>query len=321
MIELAGGRVLYLAEHIAFFNTSMPEPTPEPILEKVHYQPLAAFPVTRVPSSADVLIFSFDRPLQLYACLESVQRYMSGFESLTVLYRTSNSAFEEGYEKLKTAFPLVRFVKQDQNDPKHDFKPHVENIVFGSKSKYILFGVDDIIVKDFVDLALCMDLMEKTGAYGFYLRLGQHITHCYQFDQPQSVPPSLLLSAGVYAWDIAVGEYDWGFANSLDMTLFKKESLERAFSQSKYKTPNSLEFIWAKDFAPEKALGLYFERSKLVNIPMNIVGKTGNPHMNYLDAEALLTKFNQGLKIDIEPLYKVENRSPHIDYIPELILR
>jgi hypothetical protein len=58
-----------------------------------------------------------------------------------------------------------------------------------------------------------------------------------------------------------------------------------------------------------------------VNIPMNIVGRTGNPHMNYLNAEELLLKFNQGLKIDIEPLYKVENHSPHIDYIPEFVLR
>jgi len=151
--------------------------------------------------------------------------------------------------------------------------------------------------------------------------MGRHINHCYQFDQPQAVPPSQLLSVGIYAWDIETGELDWGFPNSLDMTLFKKSSLKKAFLESKYKTPNSLEFVWAKEYAPKKAIGLYFERSKLVNIPMNIVGKTGNPHMNYLNTEELLAKFNQGLKIDIEPLYKVENNSPHVDYIPEFVMR
>jgi hypothetical protein len=206
-------------------------------------------------------------------------------------------------------------------DPLRDFKPNVKKIIFDSPSEYVLFGVDDIIVKDFVDLSLCMDQMEKTGAYGFYLRFGRHINHCYPFDQHQELPPSQPLTGDVYAWDLETGEYDWGLANSLDMTLFKKESLKEAIAELKYKTPNSLEFIWAEKCAPEKAIGLYFEHSKLVNIPMNIVGKTGNPHMNYLSTEELLVKFNQGLKIDIEPLYKVENRSPHLDYIPEFVIR
>lgn len=89
----------------------------------------------------------------------------------------------------------------------------------------------------------------------------------------------------------------------------------------KYKTPNSLEYSWANEYTPSKAIGLYFEMSKLVNVPMNIVGRTGNPHMNYLTTEDLLVKFNQGLKIDIDPLYKIENASPHIDYIPDFTLR
>ena len=319
--DLSGGRILQLKEPVAFANGSSPSILQEPLTDVVSYKPLTAFPTTRAQAAADILIFSFDRPIQLYACLESVQRYMTGFENCTVLYRASDAKYDAGYEKVKNAFPQVSFVAQSKKDPKHDFKPNVQKILFDSKSEYILFGVDDIIVKDFVDLSLCMQQMEKTGAYGFYLRMGRHINHCYQFDQPQAVPPSQLLSVGIYAWDIETGELDWGFPNSLDMTLFKKSSLKKAFLESKYKTPNSLEFVWAKEYAPKKAIGLYFERSKLVNIPMNIVGKTGNPHMNYLNTEELLAKFNQGFKIDIEPLYKVENNSPHVDYIPEFVMR
>ncbi len=319
--EMAGGRIRKMGEPVAFFNRACPVKVENPSVEFTEYKPLTQFPFSNRQTKADILIFSFDRPMQLYACLESVQRYVSGFENLIVLYRASNEDFAAGYKKVKDDFPIVQFVAQSMEDPKHDFKPHVLKIVFDSPSQYILFGVDDIIMKDFVDLKECMDAMEKTCAYGFYLRFGRHIHHCYQFGQPQALPPSQPLGNHIYAWDIQTGEYDWSFPNSLDMTLFKKERLKGAFTTLKYKTPNSLEFTWAQEYAPEKAVGLYFERSKLVNVPMNIVGKTGNPHMDYLSTDELLAKFNLGLKIDIEPLYKIENASPHIDYIPEYVLR
>jgi hypothetical protein len=320
LTDMAGGRIRKLAEPIAFSNTVSPIKTAASC-EIAAYLPLNHFPTGRVAKRADILIFSFDRPIQLYACLESVQRYMTGFENLSVLYRASSPAFAAGYQKVQDAFPTVQFIAQSTSDPKHDFKPNVLKIVFDSPSEYILFGVDDIIVKDFVDLCFCMEQMEKTDAYGFYLRFGKHIHHCYQTNKPQELPASLPLAPNVFAWDVKSGDSDWGCANSLDMTLFKKERLKDAFTRTPFKTPNSLEFNWSNEHAPAKAIGLYFEHSKLVNIPMNIVGRTGNPHMNYLTTEELLAKFDQGLKIDIEPLYRVENASPHIDYIPEFILR
>src|SRR5690606_30414501 len=126
--------------------------------------------------------------------------------------------------------------------------------------EYILFGVDDLILKDFVDLKVCMDLLEKTGAYGFYLRLGQHIRHCYMNGKPQRVPMSFPLSNEVYAWDFRTGESDWGFPNNLDLTLYRKDSLIETFSHLKFNTPNSLEFNWAKDHFPQNTLGLYFKQ-------------------------------------------------------------
>jgi hypothetical protein len=302
--DLTGGRMRKLREPVAFSNLAPPlrkEPTPE---EMAKYHPLSSFPAPKGQPQGDILLFSNDRPLQLYASLESIQRYITGFENLTVLYRASDESYAAGYEKVKDAFPVARFVMQSEGD----FKPKLEKIVFNSPSEYILFGADDVIVKDFVDLKVCMDQMEKTGAYGFYLRFGRHINHSFLSNQPQALPPSQPLAGGIYAWDIEMGEADWGFAPSLDMTLYKKGEIKKVISQTKYKNPNGLELSWVKE-VPEKALGLYFERSKMVNIS------------NYLNTEELLVKFNQGLKIDIEPLYKVENGSPHLDYIPEFVLR
>jgi glycosyltransferase involved in cell wall biosynthesis len=286
-----------------------------------HYSSLAQFP-QNVPSKekVDILIFSCDRPLQLYGCLESIVRYMKGFETLSVLYRASNDRFASGYELLKNSFPQVHFCRQSSNYKK-DFKPLFLKAISKFPSKYILFGVDDIIVKDATDLHQCIEWMEKTGAYGFYLRFGKHISYCYQSGTPQSIPLSIPLKEDIYAWKLDEAHYDWGFPNSLDMTLYRKEDLKEPFEKLNFKAPNSLEFCWARDYRPQGAVGLYFKNSKIVNIPFNVVSKTGNPHMNYLTVDELLVKFEEGLKMDITPLHKILNASPHFEYFPEFVDR
>lgn len=105
------------------------------------------------------------------------------------------------------------------------------------------------------------------------------------------------------------------------MTLFRKSDLKQAFQKMKFKTPNSLEFTWASEYAPKNAIGLYFEQSKIVNLPLNVVSATGNPHMDFSSPEELLAKFNEGLKIDIDPIYRINNCSPHFEYQPEWVYR
>ncbi len=320
LIELSGGRYRILSEPITFFNAASSFKVGDPFPICPTYMPLVEFPKPREPNlRTDILLFSYNRPMQLYACLESMERYVSGFEKISVLYRADDS-FVPAYENVKEAFPHVHFSVQGQ-ETKYDFKSKFMKVLFDSPSEYVLFAVDDLIVKDFVDLKLCMNMMEKTRAYGFYLRFGKHVNHSYQLGRPQEVPPSVPLASGVYAWDICNSQSDWGFPNSLDLTLFRKSDIKEAFSEMRYATPNSLEYKWAQKYMPEEAIGLYFETSKMVNLPLNIVGKSGNPCNNSLDTKELLAKFNEGLKIDIEPLYKIENASPHYDYVPEFVLR
>jgi hypothetical protein len=89
----------------------------------------------------------------------------------------------------------------------------------------------------------------------------------------------------------------------------------------KYKHPNSLEFNWAKNYKPKDAIGLYFLKSKVVNLPLNVVSKTGNPHLEDCSQEALMTQFELGLKFDITPLEGIENSSPHFPYQPPFTKR
>lgn len=322
LADLAGGRFRSSAQPLFFANRACPvKAAPASPLPMVAYAPLAQFPLPR-PSNpkVDLLLFSYNRPLQLYACLESIQRYVTGSGVVSVLYRADDAAFIAGYERVKQAFPEVVFTLQSEK-PKKDFKKNLMKLAFGSPSPYILFGVDDNIVKDFVDLSQCAEMLDRTGAYGVYLRLGKNIHYSYQANREQPVPPSVAVASGLYAWDLSSGQADWCFPNTLDLTVYPKAGIKTAFEKMRFHTPNSLEFVWARDFWPKSAVGLYFEQSKIINIPLNVVSRTGNPNMNAFSPEELLAKFNQGLKIDIEPLYQMENASPHVDYLPRFVTK
>jgi hypothetical protein len=327
-LEQSGGRIRSLKEPLLFANSSFHKrhlqtlSNEQGLLEaRSPYRPLAHFPSSssQEKRGVDLVIFSFDRPMQLFGALESIQHYISGYQTLTVLYRVSDERFDAAYNLVKAVFPQVRYIKQSEN-PRKDFKPLLVRAIFDTPAEYIVFGVDDMIIKDFVDLNFCRQMIEKTGAYGFYLRFGRHIQQSYTFQKPQAVPPSVVLNNGVFAWDFRKAESDWGFPNNLDMTLYRKSDIKKWLTELNYKHPNSLQFNWAQH-PPANTIGLYFEHSKMVNLPLNIVHPSDCPHMNFMTAEELLVKFNQGFKIDIDPLFQVDNPSPHYDYIPEFIPR
>lgn len=323
LLTLAGGRVRSFSEPLSFLNQaafSMEQKAVSlPVIQKP-YKALATFPTSEsYEKKTDILLFSFDRPLQLYALLESIQRYISGYELCSVIYRASDERYARGYDEVHAAFPQVRFIRQGSK-PHKDFKPLVLQAIFNSPSEHILFGVDDMVVKDFIDLKMCSSQLERTGAYGFYLRLGHNINHCYMMDSPQSVPPSLPLGNGVFAWDQRLGKLDWSFANTLDMTLYRKADIQSAFEEMKFKHPNRLEQSWA-EHQPNNRIGLYFESSKVINLPLNMVNPSDCRHMNFMTPEEMLVRWDEGLKIDIDPLFRIENPSPHMEFAPDLVDR
>ena len=55
------------------------------------------------------IVFSKDRPLQLFACLHSLQKIGS---DITVIFRTSNATFQEAYAILQGFFLDVVFVDE-----------------------------------------------------------------------------------------------------------------------------------------------------------------------------------------------------------------
>ncbi|BDC34780.1 hypothetical protein Noda2021_07380 [Candidatus Dependentiae bacterium Noda2021] len=285
---------------------------------------LALFLITNVCAFAstgvDLIIFSFNRPLQLQALLESVEHYVTGLSSVHVIYRTTSERAAQCYHQLTKQFPSVNFTAQSSN-PHSDFKLLSQAALDNSESPYVLFAVDDIIVKDYISLQDAISIMQDMNAYGFYLRMGLHLDYCYTMNKPQRVPAMHECVPGVYYWTFAGAEHDWGYPNTVDMTIYKKSDIMPLFSQLPYYTPNSLEGLWSMHAgAVQHRIGLCYSTAKMVNLPLNQVQTDGaNRNMEILGPDEQIALFEQGKKLDWKKLYLFDNKSAHMAYIPNII--
>lgn len=286
---------------------------------------------------ADLVIFSYDRPMQLYSFLESIKINVKNLASISVIYRVSNAEYEIGYEILKKTFNDVKYFKQE-NESTKDFKQLLLKTAFeqtvyeDSNQDYFMFGVDDIIVTDEVDVSQCIDLLEKEKAYGFFLRLGKNIVHCYTINKSCEVPAGLVqvskekdVSDNVFTWTFNKADGDWSQPASTDMTIYRKSDFKDWFYAFNFTNPNNFEGYWIGASDKTKS-GLCYETSKIVNIPINIVQDLKwHRSMNFLLPEDLLEIFLDGYKIDIqdvkESIQKKRNKAPHMEYILNFIPR
>ena len=316
MIEMAREHAYFVPEVMYVYNYETPmndakirlaeqERIERVVRQKPPYERLTTHPKTPfAEEEGDLIVFSYNRPMQLYALLESCQRRVEGFRKIGVIYH-SDEAFDIAYEKVKTAFPDCHFFKQSQ-EPKKDFKPLVLDCAFGKwgeGASYIAFAVDDIVITDDISIPEDIRRLQETGAYGMFYRLGTHLNYCYMASAEQPVPP--LLDIGVNAWQFAWGEWDWNYPNALDLVLYKKSDIRKEIESLKFTYPNDFEGNWSHKADPSK-VGLCYNRAKIVNIPMNVVSAAQNPrNLQTFTTERLLQLFLSGLKVDVTPLYQV----------------
>lgn len=276
-----------------------------PIYEKLEVHPATPFP----ESKCDLIAFSYNRPMQLYSFLESLEKNVKGLTKTMIIYRTDPD-FSASYEIVKGAFPQVAFYKQSDTRPKEEFKSLVMQLLLEeSKSDYIVFGVDDNIFTDSIDLQFGMRKLQETGSYGFYYRFGRGIDYSYTMDMPQGVPDLMDIGNDTLAWKFEKGKIDWDYPNSVDFVLYRKEDIKDAIEKIAFTSPNYLEGEWA-NHADHHKIGLCHSKPRLINVPANNVSQFGNRHGN-ITTEQLNQMFLQGLKIDISPLHKHEGHSAH----------
>jgi hypothetical protein len=278
-----------------------------------------------VPSyQADILIFSYDRPMQLHALLESQKTWVKGSGSIHVLYLTSSSAYEKGYQLVKDTFSEVHFHREEKN--KKHFKKQVLDIVESSPSPFILFAVDDDIVTGSIDIEDAAKALETQNAYAFLFRLGKNIA------LPEKLPYHSLVGKDKIAWVLQNGKRHWRYGHNLDYTLYNKAHILADLQALSFQAPNSFEEQWnlllytsiAKRAFPLSVKAhrkvLSYTESKITNIPLNLVNKEIiNAHMEEYPKEELLEKYLGGEKIDVKEFAGILPLHTHIFVYPRFI--
>jgi hypothetical protein len=253
----------------------------------------------------NIIIFSRNRPIQLELLLRSIRDNFVNYDNheIKILYLYDNEEYKKGYHMLFEMYPEFTYIKQEKSFPQH------LNEMFDTSKKYTMFGVDDDVFKERFDA----DSNEfgifvaNSNIVSLSLRLHPNINYCYpmQIDTP---PPSYD-RFNVFKW---VGEQgDHGYPMSLDFNIFRtNDILYYIFNSKLYDNPNSLESMMA--MRPlEKPYMICFNKSPVVNIPLNRVQTFNNNIHGNICVDYLNKMFLNGYIISTSNIYGINNKACH----------
>lgn len=263
------------------------------------------------PQAAGItfIIFSKDRALQLDGLLQSMLHHVTGTYSIHVLYCASSEAHRVAYQEVAERVPRAHNIQWTQES---SFHSDLVSTLKAVETESVCFLVDDIVFIRPVDLDEIPHEAIRTGIVS--LRLGRNITFCYTkqkaMRQPNLTSDPSCNGLLQFAWDD--GNYDWAYPLSVDGHIFPTAEINIAAHQLSYKAPNTFERA-LQILTPlyTKRLGTCFESPKLVNIPLNRVQDEVNNISGDISPEELLTKWNEGLTININMLSNIETKCVH----------
>lgn len=269
------------------------------------------------------IIFSKDRPIQLFALLESYCLHAKAPAPLRIIYDASNSNQREAYQRLQIYFLSldlsfgIEFTEQSNS-----FKNTLIQILETVQTRSTFFLVDDIIFTGDVDFELLsqVDPLKTIVA----LRLGANIKKSYttsKFENPPTLSPSFL---GCNLFDFKWFERgnEWSDPWSLDGNFLSTSELVTITKISSFLAPNSYEIALKtfNDFISDRK-GACFEISKILNLPINKVQSEINNQSGGISPEFLLEKWEAGLKIDISKFYNYSPIAPHEEHQMSFVSR
>jgi len=262
--------------------------------------------------TVECIVFSRDRALQLHALLSSYFEKVRHPAPVHLLYRTSSPEHQESYEEVIHLFSCGLASAEKEKDFRWDLIRLLESI----RAEKVFFLVDDDLFLEEVD----MDDFAGYDPDGFVpsLRMGLNLTRCYSKDRDQPLPPlipGLIKDDNMVCWLWDQGAYDWGYPFSVDGNLFSRMEILAMARQVQFGAPNTFEGnlhqMFCGIFKPR--FGVCYRKSRIVNIPCNMVQTEYDNLHGSLHQDILLEKWNRGYQLDFRRLYGFRNNGAHQD--------
>jgi len=260
-------------------------------------------------------VFSKNRPMQLWAFLESLKN-ASYISDVTVIYTYDDDAFSSGYEKVQEHYNHVFFIKEKPD--RESWKNTILTLV-GSFNEYFCWATDDslfykpsILSQDKLDW-----VFKEKKALSLNLRVGENIkwqNHWYAEKTPQIEVLDRFEDLMVWDAEPLGTQNDFGRVLQNDCSIMSRDLyLERLLIEDHWyrgKGCRGLDNIAQSGgiFSPRFATS--FNESVYVNIPVNLVHLLDDGRLyadNYSrfinqDIFYLQEKFDEGLRIDWEKI-------------------
>jgi len=260
--------------------------------------------------SAECIVFSKDRALQLHALLASCMEKVTPQIPFHVLYHASTPAHQKAYEEVRELFShtAISFVKQGSDN---SFRSNLIMLLQSIRSEKMFFLVDDIVftedfdVKDFAQF--------DTDTFVPTLRTGLNLKKCYTIQKEQPLPH--FTPGGtkeIMTWRWGEGLYDWAYPLSVDGHFFSTHEMTTMIRLLEFSAPNTLEDQLQKfrRFFLSR-MGVCYRKSKIVNIPCNKVQTENKNIHGSLHQDYLLEQWGEGYQMDFRRLYGFMNESAH----------
>ena len=261
----------------------------------------------------NVIIFSFNRPMQLHACLESFYEHFKSDAkpTVTVIWKASTEEFQKGYALAAETFTKGEHLDWVEED---NFQVQVRHAVNASTSQFTMFLVDDIIFVNDVSTSDKQFNFVRSSEHMLALSLRLHggITQCYATNEPSAIPT---FTKGV-AWIWSQCEGDWGYPMSVDGNVYTTELIKRFLTRGAFTNPNTFEVMLdtcSKLPGTPPYLCCYPEGPKLINIPANRVqDQYKNRFAEGLTPEEMNELYLSGKTIDTAVFAGVKPSTVHV---------
>lgn len=259
------------------------------------------------------IIFSRDRPLQLDLTLRSLFNCAYDFSvfDVKIIYKSSNTRFENAYFTLASEWPGIEFIKET------NFKDNLINAI--DDYRYIFFAVDDSIFCNRFDLDEITKLLEKyNNILGFSLRLGKNTNYCFSCNNWQDIPVMQKVTKDIskYYWTFA--QYDFFYAIEVSSSIYRTKDIFSIIENKEFTNPNQLEdrlfFNLGKFVVLKPRMACYNQSVAFAN-PINIVqtsnksNRAGND--DKYSVENLLELYESGIRISSSKFYGWVTNSAH----------
>tara|TARA_Y100000589_G_scaffold308130_1_gene324387 strand:+ start:337 stop:1263 length:927 start_codon:yes stop_codon:yes gene_type:complete len=269
----------------------------------------------------EVIIFSYNRPLQLDSLLASLIKFFDKNINLNILYKYDKKDMSKGYEKLIANYITkknIKFIKENLSF-KHSLSKITKNIKKNKKNKNttnILFFVDDQILFREININSLIKLSRYSPIST--LRIGLNTKWSFNLNKKQSLEfYKYKESEDCLIWCPKFADDEISYVFSFDGSTIPLDLFDKFLKYLIFKGPNSLETsmnygsIIYKIFKQKISC---FKEQSIVNIVISMVQTETTNRGKFIDINKLMELFEDNFKLKLDYKKIKSFNSPHIDY-------